>query len=258
MHRSQSGRHLARAGLELAVIGVLYLAYRAGRMIGIGREDVAHAHADLVRRTQEVLHLPSEAMIQDAVSSIPHVYTAANYYYVTLHFPVIVAFLLWGYLARPRREYVWARNLLIVQTSLALLIHIAFPLAPPRMFPGWGFVDTMAVFGPNAYAGASGSVANQYAAMPSLHIGWALLVAVVLARTAPRPVAVVGVLHAVMTVVVVVITANHWFLDGIIVAALLGVGLLIFPRPGSTPTLPGRPTGVSTRDHLVPATGASR
>lgn len=225
-------RYAARAALELAIIATLYLAYRFGRLIGLGREEVAQGHAELVHRAQQFLHLPSEAMIQDAVSVIPDVYELANRYYVALHFPVIVAFLLWGFFARPRGQYVWARNLLIVQTSLALLIHIAFPLAPPRMFPQWGFVDTMQVFGPNAYDGASASVANQYAAMPSLHIGWAVLIAVVLVRTAPRPVAVLAVAHAALTVFVVVITANHWLLDGLVATALLGVGLLLFPRPG--------------------------
>jgi len=222
---------MARAAVEIAIIATLYFAYRFGRLIGLGREDVAHTHAELVRHTERALQLPSEATIQSAVSHVPDVYELANRYYVTLHFPVIVAFLLWGFFARPRPQYIWARNLLIVQTSLALLIHIAFPLAPPRMFPQWGFVDTMAVFGPNAYGGASASVANQYAAMPSLHIGWAVLIALVLVRTAPRPIAAIGVLHAVLTVFVVVITANHWLLDGVVASGLLGIGLLLFPGP---------------------------
>lgn len=231
---------VARAGLELAIVATLYFAYRFGRLIGLGREDVAHTHAELVHQTQQLLHLPSEATIQSAVAWIPDIYEMANRYYVALHFPVIIVFLLWGFFARPRSQYAWARNLLIVQTSLALLIHIAFPLAPPRMFPEWGFVDTMAVFGPNAYGGASASVANQYAAMPSLHIGWAVLIAVVLVRTAPRPLAALGVLHAAITVFVVVITANHWLLDGMVATALLGVGLLLFPAPSTSRLLPSR------------------
>ncbi|MET0767258.1 MAG: phosphatase PAP2 family protein [Aeromicrobium sp.] len=212
----------------------MYLAYRFGRLIGLGREDIAHAHAELVHQAERSLRLPSEAAIQSAVAQIPDVYELANRYYVTLHFPVIIAFLLWGYFARPPREYVWARNLLIVQTALALLIHIAFPLAPPRMFPEWGFVDTMAAFGPNAYGGATASVANQYAAMPSLHIGWAVLIAVVLIHTAPRPLAALAVVHASLTIFVVVITANHWLLDGMIATALLGLGLLLFTPPVTT------------------------
>ncbi|WP_456695811.1 phosphatase PAP2 family protein [Aeromicrobium sp. P5_D10] len=225
-------RHLGRALVEIAIIVALYLGYRFGRLIGLGREDVAHAHAELVHQTERYLRLPSEASIQAAVSHIPDIYEIANRYYVTVHFPLIVVFLLWGFFMRPRAEYIWARSLLIVQTGLALAIHIAFPLAPPRMFPQWGFVDTMAVFGPNAYAGASASVANQYAAMPSLHIGWAILIAVVLARTAPRPIALIGILHAAITVFVVVVTANHWLLDGMVATALLGVGLFLFPGPG--------------------------
>lgn len=225
------GRRVGRAALELTIIATLYFAYRFGRLIGLGREDVADTHAELVHQAERFLHLPSEAGIQAAVSHVPDIYELANRYYVTVHFPLIVAFLLWGFFARPRGQYIWARNLLIVQTGLALVIHIAFPLAPPRMFPEWGFVDTMQVFGPNAYAGASGSVANQYAAMPSLHIGWAMLIAVVLVRTAPRPVAVLAVLHAAVTVFVVVVTGNHWLLDGLVAAALLGVGLLLFPGP---------------------------
>ena len=224
-------RSAARAVLELAIIAVLYFAYRVGRLIGLGREDVARENAAQVYQSQQLLHLPSEAMIQNAVGAVPDIYEIANHYYVTLHFPVIVAFLLWGFFTRPRAQYEWARNLLIVQTFLALLIHIAFPLAPPRMFPRWGFVDTMALLGPDAYGGASASVANQYAAMPSLHIGWAVLIAVVLVRAAPLPIALLGVLHAAVTVFVVVITANHWLLDGVVATALLGVGLLLFPEP---------------------------
>jgi hypothetical protein len=225
-------RRAARAALELAIIAALFHLYRFGRLVGVGREDEAFSHADLVRQAEQVLHLPSEAAIQHAVAGFPHVYELANRYYVGLHFPVIIAFMLWSFFGRTREHYTWVRNLLIVQTSLALLIHILFPLAPPRMFPEWGFVDTMAAYGPNAYDGVSAAVANQHAAMPSLHIGWAVLIAVVLARTAPRPIAVLGALHAAITVFVVVITANHWFLDGIVATALLGVGLVLFPAPG--------------------------
>jgi hypothetical protein len=221
-------RYVARAALELAIIATLYLAYRFGRLIGIGREDVANGHAQLVHRTQQVLHLPSEARIQDVVSVVPDIYELANSYYVALHFPVIVAFLLWGFFARPRQQYAWARNLLIVQTSLALLIHVAFPLAPPRMFPEWGFVDTMAVFGPDAYGGASGSVANQYAAMPSLHIGWALWCGIAIYCCARHKwVRALGLAYPVGTLIVIVGTANHFILDAVggalIIALAFGV-----------------------------------
>jgi hypothetical protein len=223
---------LLRAALEIGLLGALWLLYDAGRVLGVGRESEARAHAHLVHGLERFVHLPPEASIQGALDGMPRLYELANTWYVSMHFPVTIAFLVFGFVFRPREQYLWARNLLIVQTFLALVVHVVFPLAPPRMFPGWGFVDTMARYGPNAYGGASGAVANQFAAMPSLHFGWALLIAHVLARTGPRWLAVVAGFYCATTGVVVVITANHWLLDGAVAAALLGVALVLFPGPG--------------------------
>jgi hypothetical protein len=232
---------------ELALLAALYLLYRVGRMVIVGQEAKARANAEFIRRSQDWLHLPSEALIQADLGS-QTLYRLANTYYVSLHFPIAISFLLLGYLLRPRAEYRWARNLLAVQTGLALSIHILFPLAPPRMFPGWGFLDTMTVYGPSAYGGAVAAAANQFAAMPSLHVGWAVLIAYVVVRTGPRRLAVPAVLHALITVAVVVVTANHWWLDGVVAVGLLGLALAIFPQPGQNrlATLvpgggPGRP-----------------
>jgi len=220
---------VARAALEVGFVAVLFLLYRAGRSLVTGQESVALQHARAVHALEQWLPLPSEAWLQSLMpSSLLH---AANVYYVSVHFPLMVAFLIWGYTRRPRAEYVWARNLLIALTGAALVIHIVFPLAPPRMFPQWGFVDSMAVYGPNAYAGASGASANQFAAMPSLHIGWALLIAYVVMRTASRKLAALAIAHAVVTIVVVVVTANHYWLDGIVAAGLLTCAALLMPPP---------------------------
>ena len=101
----------------------------------------------------------------------------ANTYYAVVHFPATVGFLVWMFLRRPA-HYFWVRRALILLTAAALVVHVVFPLAPPRMRPDLGFVDTGALFGPNVYGPPEGgSIANQFAAMPSLHIGWAVLVA---------------------------------------------------------------------------------
>lgn len=242
------------AALELGVVVALYAAYRLGRLLTRDREAVAHANAELVVRAQQALGLPSEAAMQHAFAGAPTLYSIANHYYVTAHFPVVVAFLVWGFAARPRPEYTWARNLLIVQTSLALLMNVAYPLAPPRMFPEWGFVDTMSWLGPNAYSGASATVANQYAAMPSLHVGWAVLIAVVVARTATGAVRALAVLHAITTVVVVVVTANHWLLDGVVAGVLLAVALVVFPGPGRSRVRLPRRTATTEPVRLGPGT----
>ena len=224
----------------MAIIGVLLALYNAGRLLIRGQEAVARSNAETVRRVESMLHLPSEAALQDAVAGIPHLFEAANNYYMLFHFPVMGAFLAWGLLVRPVAEYVWARRLLVTMTFLALAIHVAVPLAPPRMFPELGFTDTMTEIGPSPYDGASAAVANQFAAMPSLHIGWALLIAFVVMRTGPRFLGLLAVAHAATTVFVVVITANHWWLDGIVAALLLVLAGAIFPRAGAT-RLPARP-----------------
>ncbi len=227
---------------EIALIAAIYLAYRAGRMLTAGSVVAAHRHSDLVRHAERVLHLPSEAAIQHAIGGA-RLFEAANVYYVSIHFPLTIAFLVWGFVARPRAEYRWARNLLVVQTLTAVAVHIAFPLAPPRMFPQWGFLDTMNVYGPSAYDGASATVANQYAAMPSLHVGWAVLIAFVVARTGPRWLRWLTAAHALLTFAVVTVTANHWFLDTAVAVAFLGLALLVFPAPGRT-RLPRRLSGL--------------
>ncbi len=215
---------------ELFVVGALYTLYKLGRQLAVGQEHLARANARVVHTLEDQLGLPSGAPIQGwFTDGTLHL---ANVYYVTAHFPVALTFLIWGFTVRPRVEYVWARNLLLVQTFLALILHITLPLAPPRMFPEWGFRDTMERIGPSAYDGASATISNQFAAMPSLHVGWAVLFAVVVARTAAPPLRVLAGAHAAITMLVVIVTANHWWSDGVVAVALLGIALCIFPGPG--------------------------
>ena len=229
----QIRRSIATAGRELGLIALLYLVYRTGRLLVVGHEVIAVDNAELVHRWEAWLHLPSEAVIQSDLFS-ENLFRLANVYYVSVHFPIMIAFLLLGYLWRSRAEYQWARTLIVVQTGFALVLHLAFPLAPPRMFPQWGFIDTMSVYGPSAYDGAAASVANQFAAMPSLHVGWAITIAYVLARTGPAWLSIPMGVHACVTVAVVIVTANHWWLDALVAIAVLALTLLAFPEPGTS------------------------
>ncbi|WP_241238221.1 phosphatase PAP2 family protein [Nocardioides pantholopis] len=212
---------LARPLRELTLVLVLFGLYKVGRALITGQEAVARQHADTVHRIEHTVGLPSEAAIQAWVHS-ETLFRLLNTYYTGVHFPLMVVFLAWGFLRRPAAEYRWARNLLVLQTGAALVIHMVFPLAPPRMFPQWGFVDTMTRYGPSPYDGASADVANQFAAMPSLHVGWAVVIAYVVVRTGPRRLAAVAVAHALLTTFIVIVTANHWWLD-----AAAGVLLLV-------------------------------
>jgi hypothetical protein len=221
-------RPLLAAGREVALIAVLYGLYRSGRMLATGHDAIALRHAARIRDVESWLHLPGEAALQGLVAS-PGLLRAANVYYVSVHFPVMIAFIVWAYVTWTRPDYRWARNVLAVQTLMALVVHMAYPLAPPRMFPQWGFEDSMTVIGPSAYEGAAGDLANQFAAMPSLHVGWAVFLAVALSRTGHRRLALVAAVHAAVTTFVVVVTANHWWLDGLAGVALLVVALAVVP-----------------------------
>jgi len=230
-----------RPGLlrEVLLLGTLFLAYRLGRLAIAGHDDLAIANAWHVWDVERWLHLPDEEALQSRLLRWPDLLKAANWFYVTVHFPVTLAFLTWGWLKRPPDEYRWARRLIITLTAFAMVLHTAMPLAPPRMLTSLGFVDTMAVFGPTAYGGEAATVANQFAAMPSLHVGWALLVAVVVVRTAHSRWRWLVLAHPVLTTAVVVVTANHYWVDALVAVVLLGLVLVITPRPAGVPPARG-------------------
>jgi hypothetical protein len=214
---------------EIALIAGLFLVYRAARLLITGHDRLALDNAWLVWSVERSLGLPDEELLQDWVLQWPDLLVAANWYYVSVHFPITAAFLAWGWWRRPPAEYRWARRLITILTGLALVVHTVMPLAPPRMLRSLGFLDTMAVFGPSAYDGSTANLANQFAAMPSLHVGWALLIAVVVVRTARSPWRWVALVHPAITVAVVVATANHYWVDAIAAALLLGVAIAVTP-----------------------------
>jgi hypothetical protein len=253
-------RSASRPGLlrEIILLVTLFVAYRLGRLAITGHDDLAIANAWRIWDVERLLRLPDEEMFQDWVLQWPDVLKAANWYYVVVHFPVTLAFLAWGWLRRPPEEYRWARRLIITLTAFAMLLHVAMPLAPPRMLSSLGFLDTMAAFGPSAYGGGAATVANQFAAMPSLHVGWALLIALVVVRTAKSKWRFVVIAHPVLTTLVVVVTANHYWVDAVVVALLLGLVLLVTPRPAAVPPsnlwlrLTGRYPGARVEPQPVP------
>jgi len=216
---------------EALVITALFIGYKIARQLVAGRVEDAVRNAAAVIRLEEWMRLPSEASIQAAVLNSPHLLRAANEFYVGVHFPVTIGFLLWGWFFRTRLEYLWARSLIATVTGLSLVLHLWIPLAPPRLLPEHGFVDVMETIGPTAYGENAAHLANQYAAMPSLHVGWAVLVSVVVVVTLRTRWRWLALLHPMLTLAVVTVTANHWWLDSIIALLLLGVALWLFP-PG--------------------------
>jgi PAP2 superfamily len=209
---------------ETALVLVLYAIWQLA-----GRLSVMQVHGALDRgrgvwHLEQALHLPSELTLQRAV--LPHrwLVVGANAYYAFAHVPALIAMLVWLFV-RHRDRYPEVRNVLAIGTGAALLVQLV-PLAPPRMLPGLGFVDTGVRYDQSVYEPLGRGLAGQLSAMPSIHVGWAVLIAVVVLRVGRGPGRWVGPGHGVLTVLVVVVTANHWWLDGVVAVLLLAAGWL--------------------------------
>ncbi|ARX87733.1 MULTISPECIES: phosphatase PAP2 family protein [Streptomyces] len=255
---------------ELLLVVGLFLVYKFGRQLANGHTAEAFRNAHHVWDAERFLRLPGEASVQDLLLSGDSLVHVANTYYATVHFPATLLFLVWLYVRRPR-HYVWARRILAALTAAALALHLAFPLAPPRLLDAAHLVDTAQKYGPSVYAAepATDSMANQFAAMPSLHFGWALMVAVGLIVATSSRWRWLWLLHPLLTLLVIVGTANHYWLDALAAAALLGVALAVIrpPRPvrsrivrrsasatGPTPTVPPAPSAAP----VLSASGTDR
>lgn len=230
---------------EAVLLATLFLVYSAGRQIAARHTGSAFGNAHEVLSFQSWLHLPNEASVQHAALKFPHLVEGANLYYASVHAPLTAAVLLWLSIWRPK-AYPHVRWTMVSVTGLALVGHIAFPLAPPRMMPG--FVDTGLRFGQSVYgAEHSGGPVNQFAAMPSLHVGWASLIALSMILITRSKWRWLWLLHPIITFTVVVVTANHYWLDGIVVLLLLGVSLPLLLRPGLHDDRPRTRNSVSPR-----------
>ena len=216
--RAEVGRTRPHPVRELLLVGSLFLAYKLGRVLIAGQVDDAFAAAGQVWHLERWLRLPNEAALQQLVLGDDWLVRFANSYYAWVHFPATAAVLLWTYLRRPHL-YRWARTRLAVLTAAGFLVHVLLPLAPPRLAIA-GMVDTGHTVGPSVYGPSTAAFANQFAAMPSLHVGWAALVAVVLVRGLHSRLRWLWLLYPVVTLLVVVVTANHYWLDAAVALAL--------------------------------------
>jgi hypothetical protein len=218
-----------RALRELPLLVVLYVAYQLGRILAGEHATAAFANAEQVWDAERWLRLPNEAAIQVWAWDWPGLIRAANAYYALAHFPLTLAVLVWIFVWRPT-VYPWFRWALVLLTALGLVGHLAYPLAPPRMLTHHGLVDTGLMLGQSVYSPPGTGIANQFAAMPSLHVGWAALIAIAVVVAARGPWRWLALAHPVLTVLVVVVTANHYWLDGLVALGLLATVLPVVHR----------------------------
>ncbi|MBL1103250.1 inositol phosphorylceramide synthase [Streptomyces sp. 5-8] len=241
---------------EFLLVAGLFLVYKLGRRLAVGHTGDAFHNARRVWHLERTVHLPHENAVQSALLHGDTLVHLANTYYATVHFPATLAFLVWLYLRRPA-HYVWARRVLAAVTTAALVLPFTFPLAPPRMVTGTGLVDTARVYGPSVYGPPAGDhLSNQFAAMPSLHFGWALMVAIGLIAATRSRWRALWLLHPLITLLVIVGTANHYWLDAIVATAMLGLALVLVHPPRRTVGTAGLGTGRPvTREPVLAGAG---
>jgi PAP2 superfamily len=209
------------AGVLLALFGLWQRVGGVGRMSPDGALD----RGEWLWHAERALHMPNEAALQQAFLPHPLIVQAFNLYYAGLHFAVVIACLIWVYIWH-RRQYPRVRTTLVLFTAGALLIQFV-PVAPPRMLPHDGMVDTAVRYGQSVYGSVAGFNADQLSAMPSVHVGWSLLAALVVVEVSRSRWRWVALAYPVLTLLAVVVTANHYWMDGIAAALLLALALII-------------------------------
>ena len=207
---------------ETTVVLLLYALWQWAGRFNVMAPDDALARGRRIWAIQRFLPLPSEVWVQRLV--LPHGWfvQASNIYYFVVHVPAMLATLVWLF-ARHRRVYRPLRNVLALTTGASLLCHLV-PVAPPRMLPEFGFVDTGLLYHQSAYGPAGTGISNQVGALPSIHVLWAALVALgiwLAYRGTRNRWRWLGVAHLAATILAVTDTANHWWADSILAMALI-------------------------------------
>ncbi|MFD4028979.1 phosphatase PAP2 family protein [Streptomyces sp. NPDC058637] len=223
--RSLRSPRRPRLWFEILLIAVSYWLYSLVRNAVPEQKAAALRNADWIWSLEHTAGLAFEESFNQAVNSVTWLIVSMNYYYATLHFVVTIGVLVWLFRRHPGR-YAASRLILFATTAVALLGYYLFPLAPPRLMNGGSFIDTVMVhqtWGSMA-SGNFKHMSNQYAAMPSMHIGWSLWCGLTIFALASAPWArILGLLYPAATLVVIVATANHFWLD-----AVGGMACLLF------------------------------
>lgn len=205
------------------IIGLYGLWQFAGSLSGSGTY-AAVGRGQSIWNAERSVRLLDEHTVQGWILPHPLIVQAANLYYDTMHFTVMIIFLVWLF-ARHREAYPRWRTTLALMTASCLLIQL-IPVAPPRMIPGLDMVDTAMKYGQSVYGSVGGFRADELSAMPSVHVGWAVLVGLCAYAVSTSRWRYLGIAHAAATIFVVTATGNHYWSDGIVAVALLVLALL--------------------------------
>jgi PAP2 superfamily len=207
------------------VVGLFALWQFAGRYAARVRGG-ALARSEWIWHAERVARLPDEAAVQRLFLPHPLLVQACNLYYASLHFVGLIALLVWLFL-RHRDRYPEVRATLVMVTATSLLVQL-IPVAPPRMLPSDGMIDTGVLYGQSVYGSIAGFNPDELSAMPSVHIAWALLIGITVVRFSGSRWRWLALAYPTATMLVVVVTANHFWADGIVAEVLLVLAILAY------------------------------
>ena len=216
---SRTGTRVARmVAMDVAVVASGVATYFGVRGLTAGDADVAVDNAHDVLAVEKELGLDVEAGVQALLVDVEPLTTVANWVYIWGHWPVIAVVLLW-LAVRNRTVFLRLRNAMVASGLMGLCVYTTYPVAPPRL-AGMGFVDTITEQSSSYRVLQPPAFVNQYAAMPSLHVGWDLLVGLaVVAAAGSVALRTLGRLMPVIMGAATVLTANHYVLDVLVGAA---------------------------------------
>jgi len=232
------GRLVSGVAWETALLFALYALWQLAGSLAHASATRAIPFGRDIWIAERVLRLPSETAMQRAILPHPSLIQAANLYYDILHFPLLICCLIWLYFWR-REHYGKIRTILVLVTGISLIIQIYLPVAPPRLIGGTGLVDTALEYHQSVY-GSLGLDAAQFSSMPSVHVAWAVIVALAVVTAGRSRWRWLAVAYPVLTTLVVVVTANHYWLDAVAAAVLVALTVVAWDAVARAVT-PRRP-----------------
>lgn len=219
-------RRVAAIVQELGIVMMLYGIWQYVRKLAVTKSAGAVDNANTLWDIQRWMHLPNEAVLQSWVIDNRPVMWFLNAYYGVAHVPAAAALLIWVFW-KHRGRYSAIRATFALTIAGCIAIQAWIPMAPPRFLPELGFVDAGLKYHMSVYGTGGQGVSNEVAAMPSLHWAWAILVAVAVWRLGRTRWRWIGPLHLVLTMCAVTLTANHWWLDGIVAGFIVAIAYVV-------------------------------
>jgi hypothetical protein len=236
------------AARQVLLMAIAYLGYRLTR----GAIDDPRGAVEAFGNARELIHIEQslgifvEASVQDWAESRPAIIDFASWMYINTQSLITVGALVYLYL-RHNKSFYFVRNMFAVAFGLALIGYTVLPTAPPRFFPEWGFADSVAeMTGVQHDSGVVGTLFNPYAAIPSMHVAFALMIGVPIARLARHRVTRwAWGLYPLLVTFVIVATANHFVIDAFLGALTAALGAWVAAwmaraRPAAWAFVPAR------------------